>query len=319
MESIIYSKIAFDIETAPSEEAQEFIAQSEIKRLKDPEKIAEKRKEMLEDAALSPLTGKILLIGLQYARKPIILEGHEFDIINEFWLTVARLSKSLVGWNSESFDLPFIIRRSWKHGIQIPTWATTMPGRKSMCIDLMKEFECGVYGAKRSLYDAQRFFGLPAKDSEKSRNFAAFYAEHPEEARAHCAGDVESVIEIGKRMGVIASMKTERIGIDDKIEREISAKGSDSPTPSNNEEFCIMRVADFIGTSKSRAYGLVRKERNAAKMGDATYPFERIDQVIKDLDDKSLTDDPGFRTACFLSALRDDVKIWRIKLAGNEK
>ena len=148
--------IFFDIETGPLPEA-ELLAMlppfdpGEVKtgNIKDPAKIAEKlaeaaanhKRDFIERAALDPLTGRVVAIGVQIETPAFdresgqvnrALAGSEFAIIadddeaamlREFWRLVrgdeSRLN-TLIGFNSNQFDLPFLFRRSWKHGVKIP-------------------------------------------------------------------------------------------------------------------------------------------------------------------------------------------------------
>ena len=60
-------------------------------------------------------------------------------MIEQFWDIVNCLeSYSVVGWNSNGFDLPFMIRKSWKYDIRIPDGIFTPYGKFSnRYIDLM--------------------------------------------------------------------------------------------------------------------------------------------------------------------------------------
>ena len=133
--------ICFDIETGPLPEAElasmvPAFDPAEVKtgNLKDPDKVAAKiaeaeanhRREFIERAALDPLTGRVLAIGLlnwDTGEFRVIAHEDEAAMLREFWETcrgeMGRLNE-MIGFNSRAFDLPFLIRRSFKHRVPVP-------------------------------------------------------------------------------------------------------------------------------------------------------------------------------------------------------
>src|SRR5665647_1809363 len=86
--------IIFDIETAPLPEAEliPFMPEFEAPgNFKDPEKIKAaieaKRKAWLEDAALDPMTGCVLCIGMLIGDRFDLISEHatEANILQDFW------------------------------------------------------------------------------------------------------------------------------------------------------------------------------------------------------------------------------------------
>lgn len=133
--------IVFDIETVKDDmEAGQlawFSRKLIDKRLKDPEKIDAAMAEASDKFGLSPLTGKIILIGiLSDAKLPGLeplggmylgqlgLNGTpENENISAFWnLMSLGLSQGqrLVSYNGKKFDLPFLFGRSLFHGLPKP-------------------------------------------------------------------------------------------------------------------------------------------------------------------------------------------------------
>ena len=131
----------FDIETGPLPMA-ELTAMlppfdpSEVKvgNLKDPEKVAEKiaqareehRANFFNKAALDPLTGRVLAIGVLDTlteEAEVLAVPEEARMLEWFWARckgeMGRI-ETMIGFNSNLFDLPFLIRRSWRLGVQIP-------------------------------------------------------------------------------------------------------------------------------------------------------------------------------------------------------
>jgi len=201
-----------DIETvpAPEEEALGFAPEFEAdKRLKDPEKIAEdlarKRTEWLQDCALRAQTGKVAGIGFLGASGAIHAQvGHpEGDLLYWFWneLLNSDPAEHYVTFFGNGFDLPFLIRRSWKLGIGFPEWVMDDRGFISKrFVDLAKTWACGVYQDRISLKHLALHLGVGVKDSENS---AKFYALSQEEKEAHLRNDLILTARAAHRMGIL--------------------------------------------------------------------------------------------------------------------
>ena len=157
--------------------------------LKDPAKIAEKlaeaeanhRRDFIERAALDPLTGRVVAIGVQIETPAFdretgevnrALAGSEFAIIvgddeaailREFWALVraeAGRLNTLIGFNSNQFDLPFLFRRSWKHGVQIPFGLRRGRYWGDQVVDIRDNWQLGDRMAKGSLAAIAKHLGL---------------------------------------------------------------------------------------------------------------------------------------------------------------
>ena len=209
----------FDIETGP--ESEEWLAEmmpefEAPKNLKDPEKIAaavaEKRRAWLDDAALSPLTGRILAIGYKDADgTTIVHDRDESKIIADFMERLGQCVMGshgiMVGFNIHDFDLPFIFRRALLHGIAMPSWAPPPGGRRfawpSWLVDLREAWGFGEYQPKGSLDVICRFLGLGSK-SGSGADFARLY-ENPgtrQQALDYLANDLRLTEALSKRLGV---------------------------------------------------------------------------------------------------------------------
>jgi hypothetical protein len=210
--------IYFDIETEALPEAEiahlmpTFEAPSNYK---DPEKIAaniaDQKAKWLERAALSPLTGRVMAIGLKGTINDLGLEIHEGDeeaillnfgslLFNEFnfYITQPRLK----GWNIRGFDIPFLITRGWKYEIKFPKWMTEKAafGQPPFVEDLMDTFKAGDYRAPYvSLDTAARFLGLEGKLGS-GKDFASLYHSDKAAALAYLRRDVELLEEIDRRI-----------------------------------------------------------------------------------------------------------------------
>ncbi len=202
-------KTFFDCETGPLPLEKILAMMPEFEapgNLKDPEKIKaaieEKRKDFIDRAALSPLTGQILAIGYRDDNGSRIDwqdDAGEAAMIQKFF-ELFQKQHTLLGFNCHSFDVPFMIRRAWVHGITVPR-ALLSRYMPDSIVDLMKIWMCGNYDQKISLNNLSKFFGLGEKEGSGA-DFAKFYAEDRAKATAYLNHDVLLTQLIGQRMGI---------------------------------------------------------------------------------------------------------------------
>lgn len=201
----------FDIETGPAIDALQFEPQFEPSRvLKDPAKIAadiaDKRQAWYDKLALSALTGQVLAIGWAGDEGDVTVITQtstvtEADVIETFW-NATWGAQRLVGFNSNTFDLPFLWRRSLKLGLTIPD-GIFEPNRRlsSNNIDLMERWTWFDNQARVSLDNLAKFCGLPPKLGS-GKHFADLMQTSIEEAVAYLKHDVELTRLLARRMGV---------------------------------------------------------------------------------------------------------------------
>jgi hypothetical protein len=153
--------IAFDIETGPL--ARDFLESllpefdpSEVKlgNAKDPALVAAKieaarekhQADFLEKAALDPLTGRVLAIGLlsfgpnedkatsEVALDDAACDDNERELLEDFWSVFLRSLDGertfFVGHNSTDFDLPFLVTRSRILGVRVPPLVIRRSGNR---------------------------------------------------------------------------------------------------------------------------------------------------------------------------------------------
>ncbi len=204
--------IIFDIETAPSDNAAEFMDEIEPpKTMKIAATIDKWRKEELpalkaaqmERAALSPITGKILCIGYCFPGDKNFYEGTEIGILSNFWREF-QPRNTWIGFNSNSFDWPFIIRRSMILGVEFEKHLIqdSRGYFKENFIDLMRVWQCGNRQEFISLDKAARLFGV-GKKSGNGADFAKLYAENRAAALEYLANDLEITRQLAIKMGAI--------------------------------------------------------------------------------------------------------------------
>jgi hypothetical protein len=207
--------IIFDIETGPlSDEhldriAPEFEAPSNYK---DEEKIAasirEQKVRWKEKAALSPLTGRVICIGVREAGGATIIldgDGDEARLLVAWRELVESYGHAglFVGFNIFGFDLPFLVRRAWHYGIAPCVRSGLNLRRLENWTDLREVWQLGDRQAEGSLNAIARFFGIGAK-SGSGKDFAALWGSDRAAATAYLQNDLNLTHAIGVRMGVIS-------------------------------------------------------------------------------------------------------------------
>ena len=205
----------FDIETVPLpteqwlDNAEPFSPPSNIK---DPAKIEARRLEhqnrVTERAALNPLSAEIAVIGIKGPARAdsILLIGSEADIIKNFFERFeAEGINQWIGFNIAAFDVPFIMRRAWALGIDLPTKRLLVKGRRlsHWCIDLVELWKaCTFEKDFPSLDRLGRFLGVGSKE-HSGANFQSLLYESKEAALAYVENDLELTWRLAERFGVI--------------------------------------------------------------------------------------------------------------------
>jgi hypothetical protein len=181
-------------------------------------KAEEHRLEFVSRAALSPLTGQVLAIGLRRCEQVVVLgaDGEsEAEMLAEFWGLYTKYKANngrLVGFNCNHFDVPFLVRRSWWHGVQVPDSVCDRGGRYlcSTFVDLMAMWG-GPGNDRVSLDTLCRWFGCGRKpDGEGAASgatFAALWLSGNQESRsaalAYLENDLAMTQALAGKMGVI--------------------------------------------------------------------------------------------------------------------
>lgn len=200
----------WDIETRPLplEELRAFMpTEWPLGNLKDPSKVAlakmEKEAEWIEKAALSAITGSIVCIGIRGGDSFNILhgDGDERQLLEDFWNLWADRTKLWIGFNTHSFDLKFIIRRSLHWGIKLPMRIPTKMWEMENSIDLVDLWKMGDRNDYISLDNLARHLGLPGKKGH-GKDFAALWDSDRDAASDYLLQDVRLVEQIAELMGV---------------------------------------------------------------------------------------------------------------------
>lgn len=174
---------------------------------------AKQTADFLDRAALSPVTGRVLVVGYYATGKEKLViddgKGEEAAILQGFWTQYQRCragSRSMVGLNIHEFDLPFLVRRSWIRGIDVP--ATVIDQHRfwdRVFVDLRKVWLLGQYGTNcPSSFDLiGKALGTGGKNGDGA-DFARLWREDREAAIAYLANDLKQPAAWAERMGVMA-------------------------------------------------------------------------------------------------------------------
>ena len=107
--------------------------------------------EIRDKAALDATTGAVCAIGYKSREDSekiqTVLDATEADLVAGFWEVAAKMrtqQRKMIGHYSNSFDVPFLVRRSWILGIAVPDWITTPTGYLNpMFVDTMAVWQVG--------------------------------------------------------------------------------------------------------------------------------------------------------------------------------
>lgn len=225
--------IVFDIETGPLPE-HELSAllppfdPAEVKtgNLKDPAKIAEKlaeaeanhRRDFFDKAALDPISGRVVAIGMLDLETDLFsIIGHddEAKTLREFWAAargdMGRINP-LIGFNIGNFDLPFLIRRSWKYRIAVPFGIRRGRYWGDQIVDLRDAWQLGDRQARGSLDSIARHLGVGAKcvphgplngQHITGADFAGLWKTDRQSAEGYLKNDVELTAKVAEVLGVV--------------------------------------------------------------------------------------------------------------------
>ncbi len=236
--------LVFDIETGPLPETElaammPAFDPAEVKtgNLKDPAKIAEKiaeaeanhRRDFIERAALDPLTGRVVAIGVMAyeargehptpfgkgGRFSIIGHADEAQMLREFWeLTRGEMGRMnpMIGFNIFGFDLPFLFRRSWKHRVPVPFGLRRGRYWSDQLIDLRDAWQLGDRQARGSLDSISKHLGVGAKCvphgplsgmTITGADFAGLWNSDRKSAEAYLHNDIELTALVADALGVV--------------------------------------------------------------------------------------------------------------------
>lgn len=206
--------ISFDLETCPLDNAFDLMPEFEApKNLKDPLKIdaaiAEKQNAWVEKLALSPDTGRIAAIGVLGDDFQMLLAQTKYgetELLLKFWDLWSEAQgwgAHFVGWNIQSFDLPFLYRRSIALGIEMPPpiahgrplYDCNMTDVK-LCVDPWNKFDIKFLPLDAA---ARTYLGYGKSDKDVGKDWLNIYNEAPKRAEAYLIEDCQLTLELAKK------------------------------------------------------------------------------------------------------------------------
>jgi|GEM_PF-743882 len=176
------ARVCFDIETGPEplgkirELMPKFKAPSTYKTEEAIKKNIDKQQlKYIQDAPLHAETGRVIAIGYALTDEDevfVFSNDSESELLTEFWAYYRDMSSATwIGHNSNSFDWPFIVRRSMKHGVGFPAEFYKPIKWQNNLVDTMDVFALGEYQKRISLDRLAKFVGV----GEKNGSGADFY------------------------------------------------------------------------------------------------------------------------------------------------
>lgn len=162
-------------------------------------------------AALSPLTGRVLAVGYYSTdTKNTILDidDDEAGMLGRFWGQYQKAKaagRKIVGHNLVSFDVPFLMRRAWMLGYDVPAGVVDR-GRwldSNTFVDTMQLWGCG--GRDPIKLDVlARAFGVGQKpDGVDGGMFSELLKSDPAKAKEYLANDLAMTAKVAERMGIL--------------------------------------------------------------------------------------------------------------------
>ena len=215
--------IFYDIETGPLPEVELAAlvppfdpAEVKTGNLKDPDKIAAKlaeaevnhQRDFFGKAALDPLTGRVVAVGLLYPDSgefAVIGHDDEAATLREFWQAtkgeMGRINQ-MAGFNSNAFDLPFLIRRSWRHRVAVPCGIRRGRYWSEQMVDLREAWQLGDRQARGSLDTIAKHLGVGDKTGNGA-DFAKLWQSDRAKAVDYLRNDLELTAKLAEVMGAV--------------------------------------------------------------------------------------------------------------------
>lgn len=212
--------IIFDIETGPLPEdyLQKICPPFDpddvaLGNRKDPEKIRAHIEDarvnhfanFCKKAALDPIKGQVLCIGINDDEAGCCWSADtEKQLLAMFWgwfRGFELATTQFIGFNIFHFDLPFLIKRSWGHGIQVPLGLRKGRYWSDVFVDLMDIWTMGDRSpeARPSLGEICQHLGLGQK-SGNGADFARLWATDRPRAIEYLKNDLQLTSALAERI-----------------------------------------------------------------------------------------------------------------------
>jgi len=201
--------VIFDIETGPLPASELVIppfdpSAVKLGNIKNPDLIAEKIQkaeeshaaDYIKNAALDAISGQVLCIGYRIEHdQPAVLcadADGEAAMLRQWWAALNDFQRQprMIGFNIKAFDLPFLIRRSWRHRLTPPYWLRQGRYWNDLIVDLREVWQLGDSRAHGSLGAISRHLGLGEK-AGNGADFSALWQTDRQAAINYCLRDVQ--------------------------------------------------------------------------------------------------------------------------------
>ena len=166
--------------------------------------VAEKREQLLRDAALDAVLSRVLAVGILRGDGPpqFITDDDEASLLRQTWHTLEtrEADETYVTFNGTKFDWPTLARRSFTCGVPVPRWLP-LDGRwpaRSHC-DLLTLWQAGDRQEFVSLDRLSRMI-LGQGKSGDGANFAGLWATDRPAALDYLRQDLELTRALWHRM-----------------------------------------------------------------------------------------------------------------------
>jgi uncharacterized protein YprB with RNaseH-like and TPR domain len=153
------------------------------------------------------LTARVIAIGLLYSGsgKFLVLDHEdEADMLEEFWNAtrgeMGRLHR-MVGFNCNTFDLPFLIRRSWRHRVPVPGGMRRGRYWSDEFVDLRELWQLGDRQARGSLDSIAKHLGVGGKTGNGA-DFAKLWQSDRAKAIEYLRNDLHLTALVAEVLGL---------------------------------------------------------------------------------------------------------------------
>lgn len=223
------SPIVLDIETAPLENARDYLDPPDLTDIQAPSnyvkqeaidgyiekerasRLAKFERDCTDKAALDFNVSRIVAIGFwTESLKPTALlcktREDEFAALDEVW-GYAR-HRTMVGFRVREFDVPLMIQRSRYLGLAHPVPDLGRYSRSNSICDLYDLLTFNDLRAeavmRRSLKSFARRFGIPVTDTVDGKSIPALAAAGAwDQVEAHVLSDIRLTVALAQRLGVV--------------------------------------------------------------------------------------------------------------------
>ena len=137
----------------------------------------------------------------------IIGDDDEAQMLREFWeMTRGEMGRinQMVGFNTHLFDLPFLIRRSWKHRVQVPFGIRRGRYWSDEMVDLRDAWQLGDRQARGSLDAIAKHLGIGGKNGSGA-DFARLWQSDRGKAVEYLRNDLELTARMAEALASLPS------------------------------------------------------------------------------------------------------------------